>query len=95
MLESKWRSSSTRLSLRRECGVDEAKCTLTLTPFDNKKDLPLCAVLSFAQNEPDQLVLTGTCDGKSVEVRLHRIPDSKFPLISRGSHRVNVSPFSR
>ena len=77
------------------CKVDEAKCTLTLTLFNDKKDLPPSAVLSFAQTKPDQLVLTGTCDGKPVEVRLHRIPDSKFPLISRGFHWINESPFSR
>ena len=79
----------------QQCRVDEAKHTLTLTPFDKKKDPPPSAVLTFAQPKPDQLVLTGTCDGKPVEVALHRIPDSKFPLISRGFHWINESPYSR
>jgi hypothetical protein len=77
-----------------QCKLDEAKYTLTLTPFDNQKDPLPSAVLTFAQPKPDQLVLIGTCDGKSVEVKLHRIPESKFPLISRGFHWINESPFS-
>ena len=80
---------------RHACRIDEAKRTLTLTPSDNKKDLPPSAVLTFEQPKPDQLALTGTCDGKPVEVKLHRIPDSKFPLLSRGFRWINEYPYSR
>ena len=31
----------------------------------------------------------------AVELKLHRIPDSKLPLISRGLHWNNAYPFSR
>jgi len=79
----------------QQCKIDEAKHTLTLTPFDDKKDPPPSAMLTFAQPIPDQLVLTGTSDGKPVEVKLHRIPETKFPLISRGFHWINEYPFSR
>jgi len=79
----------------QQCKIDEAKHTLTLTPFDDKKDPPPSAMLTFAQPKPNQLVLTGTSDGKSVEVKLHRIPETKFPLISRGFHWINEYPFSR
>jgi hypothetical protein len=79
----------------QQCKIDETKHTLTLTAFDKKKDPPPSAVLTFARPKPDQLVLTGTSDGKLVEVKLHRIPDTKFPLISRGFHWINEYPFSR
>jgi hypothetical protein len=79
----------------QQCKIDETKHTLTLTAFDKKKDPPPSAVLTFARPKPDQLVLTGTSDGKPVEVKLHRIPDTKFPLISRGFHWINEYPFSR
>ena len=79
----------------RQCKIDEATHTLTLTPFDKKKDPPPSAELTYLRPSPDQLVLTGTSEGKPVGVKLHRIPDSKFPLISRGFHWINEYPFSR
>jgi hypothetical protein len=76
----------------QKCAIDEARHTLNLTPFDKKKDRS--AALTFTQPKPDQLVLAGTCDGKPMEAKLHRIPDAKLPLLSRGFHWINEYPFS-
>ena len=82
-------------ALWQRLDVNEMRKTLTFTPFDKMKDPPPSAVLTFTQPKPDQLVLAGTCDGKPMEVKLHHIPDSKLPLLSRGFHWINEYPYSR
>jgi hypothetical protein len=75
-----------------QCVVDTEKSTLTLTSFDKKKS---SSSLRFVQPEPARLDLTGSFEGKAVEAKLRRIPESRFPLLSRGFHWINEYPFSR
>ena len=79
----------------QQCAIDPTTRTLKLTPFGDKKDPLPWAVLTFAQPEPDQLTLSGSLDSQAVELKLHLVPASKFPLISRGFHWINEYPFNR
>jgi hypothetical protein len=51
-------------------------------------------VLQFEQRD-GELVLTGTWDGKHVEVTLQRLEPKEQPLLSRGFHWVQEYPFNR
>ena len=75
-----------------QCAVDTKKSMITLTSFD-EKGAP--ASLSYLQPEPERLELSGSFDGKPIEVKLQRISESEFPLLSRGFHWINEYPFSR
>jgi hypothetical protein len=50
-------------------------------------------VRSGAHNE--QLQLDGLLGADSLHVRLHRIDETKFLLLSRGYHWINELPFNR
>jgi hypothetical protein len=59
------------------------------------KDPKWRSVLSYQQPRPDLLTVAGTIDGQKITARLHRIDESKFPLLSRGFHWISERPFSR
>ena len=44
---------------------------------------------------PDQLVLDGTMDGHTIQMRLKLVDRSKLTLVSRGFHWINEYPFQR
>lgn len=53
------------------------------------------SVLSYQQPRPDLLTVAGTIDGQKITARLHRIDESKLPLLSRGFHWISERPFNR
>jgi hypothetical protein len=53
------------------------------------------AAISFQRIEPDVLALEGTVDGRQIRGRYRRVPDSRFPLVSRGFHWINERPLNR
>lgn len=59
------------------------------------KDPEWRSVLSYQQPRPDLLTVAGTIDGQKITARLHRIDESKFPLLSPGFHWISERPFSR
>ena len=68
-----------------------AQGTLALT----KRDDPAWkANFAYQRPVPDRLTLNGTFDGRKVQANLHRIDESKLPLLSRGFHWVSEYPFN-
>ncbi len=59
------------------------------------KDPKWRSVLSYQQPGPDLLTLAGTIDSQKITARLHRVDESKFPLLSRGFHWISERPFNR
>jgi hypothetical protein len=43
----------------------------------------------------EQLQLDGTFGGDSLHLRLHRVDENRFLLLSRGYHWINELPFNR
>lgn len=56
----------------------------------NKRDK-----LTISRPDPDHLVLEGQLFGSPATIRLKRLDDSKFLLLSRGFHWINEMPFNR
>jgi hypothetical protein len=74
--------------------ADSVKHTLVLsTRKDSTTKFPFTYVRSGAHNE--QLQLDGLLGADSLHVRLHRIDETKFLLLSRGYHWINELPFNR
>ncbi len=74
--------------------ADSVKNTLVLsTRKDSTVKFPFTYVRSGAHNE--QLQLDGLLGADSLHVRLHRVDETKFPLLSRGYHWINELPFNR
>jgi len=73
---------------------DSVKHTLVLsTRKDSTTKFPFSYLRSGTKNE--QLQLDGILGGDSLHVRLHRIDETKFLLVSRGYHWINELPFNR
>jgi hypothetical protein len=69
---------------------DAAAGKLTLTVGEEQKE-----VLSLTKPDPDHLLLEGTLDGHRLTVRLAKMDDSRFPLVTRGFHWIQEMPFNR
>jgi hypothetical protein len=74
--------------------LDARARTLSLTRGPEDKD-KWRSGLSYAQPDPDHLVLEGTFDGRKIHAALHRIDRSRFLLVNRGFHWINERPFNR
>lgn len=72
--------------------LDSNRKRFVLTSY---KDPKWRSVLSYQQPRPDLLTVAGTIDGQKVTARLHRIDESKLPLLSRGFHWISERPFNR
>ncbi len=72
--------------------LDSHRKRFVLTKY---KDPKWRSVLSYQQSRPDLLTVAGTIDGQKITARLHRVDESKFPLLSRGFHWISERPFSR
>lgn len=53
------------------------------------------AALNYETDGTDQLIITGTFDEKSLQVKLKRTDTNEFLLTTRGFHWINESPFNR
>lgn len=72
--------------------VDSVKHEIVLTGrFDPK----FGRTLSYTKPDANHLVLTGRLGGDSVVVRLRRLDEKRFLLLSRGFHWVQEQPFNR
>jgi hypothetical protein len=84
-------NDSTR-SYRAE--TDSVKHTLVLaTTKDTAAKFPFSYARSGPHNE--QLQLDGVLRGDSLHIRLRRVDETSFLLVSRGYHWINELPFNR
>ena len=74
--------------------IDTAKHTIILTArADTAAHFPFTYTRNGLHN--DQLFLDGLMRGDSLHIRLHRVDETKFPLVSRGFHWINELPYNR
>ena len=74
--------------------ADTVKHTLVLSSRrDSSFKLPLAYARGGAHN--DSLHLDGIVNGDSLHVRLHRLDETRFLLVSRGFHWINEHPLNR
>ena len=74
--------------------TDTVKHTLVLSSRrDSSFKLPLAYARGGARN--DSLRLDGIVNGDSLHVRLHRLDETRFLLVSRGYHWINEFPLNR
>ncbi|WP_426755203.1 DoxX family protein [Myxococcus sp. Y35] len=76
-------------------GLEEDASKKTLTLLDGRDDTAKKFVLTYARPEPNQLVLQGTLQDAAIEVRLTRVDESKFLLLSRGFNWIQEYPYNR
>jgi uncharacterized membrane protein YphA (DoxX/SURF4 family) len=77
---------------RFQSSLDAKKNLLFLSkPGDNTSKVDF----SYRQLAPDELLLSGTMAGHSVQMQLKRVDEKKFLLASRGFHWVQEYPFIR
>lgn len=75
---------------------DPAKKTLTLSPSN---DTPSGGetnekfVLTYDRPDPEHLTLQGSFYKDTLEIRLRKVDESRFVLVSRGFHWINEYPF--
>jgi hypothetical protein len=82
----------------RRAEVDPARQTIRVVKRPDEVADPFHCTYVLA--EPDRLMLEGTIrkhEGREAKVRasLRRFDESSYPLLSRGFHWINESPFSR
>jgi hypothetical protein len=72
--------------------IDPERKTLTL---GNRDHSSASGVLSYRRDEPGRLTVEGRFDGRRIRVRLRRLNEAEFQLVSRGFHWINEVPFNR
>jgi hypothetical protein len=75
-----------------EYGLILGKRRLTLTKSDKKTWRPSFV---YKETQPGLLALDGTMDGRKTRLTLRREDERSYPLISRGFHWINETPFDR
>jgi len=50
---------------------------------------------TWSRPDPAHLLLQGTLDKKALTIKARLIPDSHYPLMARGFHWIQESPFNR
>ena len=70
---------------------DAAKRTVTLSTHGDKRKF----VFTYSRPDKDHLVLVGRLVNDALAVKLHRVDESRFLLVSRGFHWINEVPFNR
>jgi hypothetical protein len=78
--------------VRTNIKLDDKKRTLVVTRRD---DPAWDGRLSYAQPNPDTLIINGILGGKNVHALARREPLPKFLLTTRGFHWINEFPFNR
>jgi hypothetical protein len=53
------------------------------------------APLYYIRQDPQTVLVHGTMDGKKIELTLHKAPEPKFLLTTRGFHWITEFPFNR
>ncbi|NVJ05489.1 DoxX family membrane protein [Myxococcus sp. AM001] len=76
-------------------GLEEDAPKKTLTLIDGKDDAAKKFVLAYTRQDANQLVLQGTLQEAAIEVRLTRVDESRFLLLSRGFNWIQEYPFNR
>ncbi|HEX2569226.1 MAG TPA: hypothetical protein VH877_06655 [Polyangia bacterium] len=75
---------------------DPAKKTLTLSPLSDDPAAPETNekfVLTYDRPDPEHLALKGLLRKDTLDVRLRKVDESQFVLVSRGFHWINEYPF--
>lgn len=74
--------------------ADTVKHTLLLS---SRRDSSLTVPLAYARGgaSSDSLRLDGVVNGDSLHIRLHRLDETRFLLVSRGFHWINEHPLNR
>ena len=85
---------------RRNVDLDESTKTLRFIPEDYRtaEEVPEDAwveMLRYDRSEPDRLTMSGTLDGKAVEITLVPRATDELLLISRGFNWINERPLNR
>ena len=52
-------------------------------------------MLSYAEPDPEHLLIEGPFDGASLNIRLRKIDPASFLLVSRGFHWLNEFSYNR
>ncbi|HEX3747024.1 MAG TPA: hypothetical protein VHW09_23970 [Bryobacteraceae bacterium] len=97
----RWRQfinqNATSIAIR---GMDDARHSYTIRfetarskIWSNNVAVPL--ELTWSRPDTSHLVLTGTIGGDTYNIRMKRLDESKFTLLSRGFHWVSERPFNR
>ena len=74
--------------------LSEETRSMTFTdPKEENRKPPI--TLTYDEPGPGLLTLAGSVDGKAVRVKLKRVDEARFPLVSRGFHWVNERPYTR
>ncbi len=73
-------------------GLDVAAKRLVLR---RRNDPTWTSELTLVASDPERLVLTGSMDGRTVQVAMHRIDETKLPLLSRRFRWVSERAFDR
>lgn len=72
--------------------MDQEKRTLTLR---KREDPNWQTVLTYQQENPEVITLTGELDGSRLTARLRRAEEPQFLLTNRGFRWINEVPFNR
>jgi uncharacterized membrane protein YphA (DoxX/SURF4 family) len=72
--------------------TDLAKKTITVWRRENAGQRMQVA---FDRPQTDVMTMDGKVDGKEIHAKLHRVPEPKFLLNTRGFHWINEYPFNR
>jgi len=78
--------------IRTNVKPDEKSRTLTVS---RRNEPQWDGRLSYAQPDPNSLIIDGVLGGKKVHALCHREPIPKFLLTTRGFHWINEVPFNR
>ena len=73
------------------CAFKYNASAISLSPNDGSAGM----TFTYIKPASSELYLSGTVDGKRVQVRLHRQIDSDYLLVNRGFHWINEQPYNR
>ncbi len=76
-------------------GLEDDATKKALTLIEGAGEAAKKSVLTYARPEANQLVLQGTLQDATLEVRLTRVDESGFLLLNRGFHWIQEYPFNR
>lgn len=76
-------------------GLEEDAPKKTLTLIEGQDDAAKKFVLAYTRPDANQLVLQGTLQEATIEVRLTRADESQFLLLNRGFNWIQEHPFNR
>jgi hypothetical protein len=78
--------------IRFRASIDAATTTMTLTQPGSQ---PPVGTFALTQPSADRLVLTGTANGRRMEMALQLHALSRYPLVTRGFHWIQEFPVNQ